>query len=88
MLTSFVDSLIEPSINAEPWDDPEFERSFNDDLVRELRRRPSADHSDVEVALVLCQLLQSEFTAGGADGSHIMAGTTDSCEQPDIDIQG
>lgn len=43
-------------------------RSFNTDLVAELRRRPLLDWSDVEVGLVLCQLLQAEFTAHGTDG--------------------
>lgn len=65
----FVETPIEPSINAEPWDPPQWERWFNQDLVRELRRRPLADHGDVEASLVLCQLLQDEFTGFGTDRS-------------------
>lgn len=69
----FVETPVEPSINAEPWDNQKWSRSFNQDLLGELRRRPLADHSDVEVSLVLCQLLQSEFTAYGTDRTETLA---------------
>lgn len=73
----FVDTPGESTVD-DPWAGSTTVRSFNHDLVQELRRRPLADHSDVEAALVLCQLLQTEFTAYGTDHSETLA-------EPDVE---
>lgn len=61
-------TLVEPLVNADPWTAATWVRSFNYDLVCRLRRRLLIEHSDVEIALLFCQLLQFEFTAFGTDG--------------------
>jgi hypothetical protein len=54
------------------WTEDELARSgqrFNVELVRALRRGPSPNYSDVEVAITLARLARDQFQRYGTDGS-------------------
>lgn len=57
--------------NDDPWslDPQETKATLNMDLLDEVRQRPLGDKDDLEVAMALVDLAQSELEAYGTDGS-------------------
>lgn len=45
---------------------------LNLDLLRDVRRGPTLEHSDLEVALAITQLARREFTAYGTDSANVV----------------